>query len=425
MPSRFDDGTVYVTLDGHRQNDYETYIYASTTSARRSSRSNGNLKGEVARTLTEDMKTPDVLYVGTETGLFVSIDRGASWQRIKANLPTVRIDEITLHPRDNAMILATHGRARSGSSIISSRSRNTPGAANDRRREAVHAAAVCVDQRPARDRNYEFWGDQTFFGQNPPQAAVLSWFNKKQVGDVKLKITDAGGREVREISGQVSPTARSPASSRPAGTCACSRCRIPILGQRRPRPGWRTGPRGRTPGRRRRAAARQVDPFGAGCGGGGGGFGGGSAAAAVVAATPVRSCLPGVYNVALVVDGKTSRPSRCASWPTRKWSSPRPSASALLDMAMELHGLQKRANDVVASIVPVGRQLPEVKKQVESKTDLPADVKAQFEAFEKEFTALPAKLVPPAGGGRGGGGGGGGGGADPARSGGSARRRTA
>ena len=58
-------------------------------------------------------------------------------------------------------------------------------------------------QRPARDRNYEFWGDQTFFGENPPQAAVLSWFNRKQVGDVKLRITDAAGREVREISGPV------------------------------------------------------------------------------------------------------------------------------------------------------------------------------------------------------------------------------
>ena len=56
-------------------------------------------------------------------------------------------------------------------------------------------------RRPARDRNYEFWGDQTFFGENPPGAAIISWLNKKQVGDVKLKITDAAGREVREISG--------------------------------------------------------------------------------------------------------------------------------------------------------------------------------------------------------------------------------
>ena len=110
VPSRFDEGTVYATFDGHRQNDFETYIYASNDFGQTWRSMAANLKGLVARTLTEDLKNPDVLYLGTETGLFVSLDRGKGWQRLKANLPTVRIDEITLHPRDNAMILATHGR---------------------------------------------------------------------------------------------------------------------------------------------------------------------------------------------------------------------------------------------------------------------------------------------------------------------------
>src|SRR5690606_19957238 len=98
------------TFDGHRQNDFRTYIYASVDYGQTWRAISANLTDEVARTLTEDTRNPDVLYLGTETGLFVSLDRGASWQRIKANLPTVRIDEITLHPRDNAMILGTHGR---------------------------------------------------------------------------------------------------------------------------------------------------------------------------------------------------------------------------------------------------------------------------------------------------------------------------
>ena len=110
VPSRFDEGTVYATFDGHRQNDFETYIYASNDFGQTWRSIAANLNGLVARTLTEDLKNPDVLYLGTETGLFVSLDRGKGWQRLKANLPTVRIDEITLHPRDNAMILATHGR---------------------------------------------------------------------------------------------------------------------------------------------------------------------------------------------------------------------------------------------------------------------------------------------------------------------------
>src|SRR5262249_56824339 len=110
-PSRFDEGTVYAAFDGHRQNDFETYIYASGDYGQTWRSIAANLKGEVIKTVTEDLKNPDVLYAGAETGLFVSIDRAKSWTRLKANLPTVRVDEITLHPRENAMILATHGRA--------------------------------------------------------------------------------------------------------------------------------------------------------------------------------------------------------------------------------------------------------------------------------------------------------------------------
>ena len=76
--ARFDEATVYATFDGHRHNDFETYIYASTDLRPDLASIDGNLKGEVARTLTEDMKNPDVLYLGTETGLFVTLDRGAT-----------------------------------------------------------------------------------------------------------------------------------------------------------------------------------------------------------------------------------------------------------------------------------------------------------------------------------------------------------
>ena len=144
-----------------------------------------------------------MLYLGTETGLFVSIDRAKSWTRIKANLPTVRIDEITLHPRDNAMILATHGRAIWILDHLEPIQEYAAAQAATTDAKLFTLPPYAMYRRPARDRNYEFWGDQTFFGENPPPAAIISWFNKKQVGDVKLKITDAAGREVREISGPV------------------------------------------------------------------------------------------------------------------------------------------------------------------------------------------------------------------------------
>src|SRR5262247_4652580 len=94
--SRFDEATVYSTFDGRRLNDFNTYVYASRDYGQTWRSIAGNLpKGEVARTITEDLRNPDALYLGTERGLFVTFDRGKQWMRVKANLPTVPIYEIT------------------------------------------------------------------------------------------------------------------------------------------------------------------------------------------------------------------------------------------------------------------------------------------------------------------------------------------
>src|SRR5712691_7124317 len=203
VPSRFDEGTAYATFDGHRQNDFETYIYVTHDFGQTWQSAAGNLKGEVIKTLTEDQKNQDVLYAGAETGLFVSIDRAKSWTRIKANLPTVRIDEITLHPRDNAMVLATHGRALWILDHLEPIQEYAAAQAVTTDAKLFTPPPYAMYRRPARDRNYEFWGDQTFYGENPPAATVISWINRKPVGEVKLKITDAVGRDVREIAGPV------------------------------------------------------------------------------------------------------------------------------------------------------------------------------------------------------------------------------
>ena len=111
-PSRFAEGTVYATFDGHGANDFAPHVYASTDFGASWRSIAGDLpKGEVARTLTEDLVNADVLYLGTETGLWFTADRGAHWVKVTASLPTVPVYEITLQPRDNAMILATHGRS--------------------------------------------------------------------------------------------------------------------------------------------------------------------------------------------------------------------------------------------------------------------------------------------------------------------------
>lgn len=396
VPSQFDEGTVYATFDGHRQNEFNTWIYVSRDFGQTWQSLNGNLKDQVARTLLEDTKNPDVLYLGTETGIFVTLDRGNSWTRMKGNMPTVRVDEMVIHPRDNALVVGTHGRAIWVLDNLAPVQEMAAAQKSMTDATLFSTPPTAMYRRPARDRNYEFWGDQTFFGENPPAAAVISWYLKKDVGTVALRVTDASGHDVRELSGNVLRN-----SNKAGLQAACWDLRV------QPVPNPNVGQQGRRGGGGQDDDEDDDDDepervrFGAGCTGGGGGFGGGGSAGPFV--------LPGSYNVALVVDGKT-----VATKPIRVMGDPevvltQAERKRLHDMAMELHDLQRRANVVAERVVPVQRQLPEVMKQVGSKTDLPAEIKAQAESFNKEFTALAAKVVPPQGGrGRGGRGGGGG-----------------
>jgi photosystem II stability/assembly factor-like uncharacterized protein len=407
VPSRFDEATVYATFDGHRSNDFETWIYVSNDYGQSWKSLNGNLKGQVARTLLEDLKNADVLYLGTETGIFVTLDRGNTWMRMKGNMPTVRVDEMVIHPRDNALVVGTHGRAIWVLDNLAPVQEMATALKSTTEATLFAPAPSAMFRRPARDRNYEFWGDQAFFGENPPQAAVISWYARKDVSRIALRITDATGREIREISGNVLSR-----SNKAGIQAACWDLRLqpvptPNVGQAQGgRQGGAAGGQGREGGPAE--DTREDDPpranIGAGCGGGGGGvggFGGGGGG------NPGPYVLPGSYTVELLVDGKSvgSKPLRVMADPEVVLTQAE--RKRLYDMAIELHELQRRASPVIERIVPIQRQMPEVMKQVASKSDLPADVKTQAETFNKEFTALAAKLIVQ-GGGRGGRGGGGG-----------------
>jgi hypothetical protein len=296
------------------------------------------------------------------------------------------------------MLLATHGR---GIWVLDNLSPiQEYGAVQTSDAKLFPPPAVAMYRRPARDRNYEFWGDQTFFGENPPQAAVISWNLKRDVGDVKLKITEASGREVREIGAPVL------ASSNKAGVqSACWDLRVQPGPTATPRQGQGgaggTGAQGGQGGQ----STQTPSPFGAGCtiagaggaGGGGGGFGG----AAQAAAGPF--VLPGVYTVALIVDGKSvdTKPLRVTADPEVMLTELE--RKRMFDMAIELHELQRRATETANTLAPLNARMTELGKEVGAKSDVPADVKTSVESLSKDLAALANRLTPPAGGGFGGG----------------------
>jgi photosystem II stability/assembly factor-like uncharacterized protein len=418
-PSRYDAGTVYVTVDAHRLNDYETYIWASNDFGATFRSLNGNLKGEVIKTLTEDQRNPDVLYVGAETGIFLTLDRGKSWARLKANLPTVRVDEITLHPRDNAMLVATHGRSLWILDHLEPIQEYTAAqaAAADAK---LFSIGTALQWKSMNDRNVEFWGQQYFMGENPPFEALIQYNLKKQANEVKLKITDALAKDVREltlagnklqpgiqtgcwdmhlesIQANMPGAAGGPAGARGGGA-------TPAQAGGRGAGGGRGPVIAGIPGPQPAPGYLPSNPCGGGAegrGGGGGGRGGGGGNAG----PPVP---PGSYNVALVVDGKTieTKPIKIVLDPEVQMNDVQ--RKRYFDIMMDLHDMQRKGTPVQQALNSVFSQMSDVAAKVKDSASVPATVKTQFEAFNKEFDAIRVKFgVPPPAGGPGGRGGGG------------------
>ena len=109
--SHFDASTAYVTFDGHRTDDHKPYVFMTTDLGETWTSVAGNLPEGNVNVIREDPKNRNLLYVGTEYGFYVSLNGGREWKRFMNGLPTVRIDDILVHPRDNDLILGTHGRS--------------------------------------------------------------------------------------------------------------------------------------------------------------------------------------------------------------------------------------------------------------------------------------------------------------------------
>lgn len=113
-PSSFDSATFYVTFDNHRVNDFTPYVYATNNYGKtfRSIASNLPTGGpDFVYVIREDPNNRDLLFVGTDVGVYVSRNRGASWQKFMSGLPTVPVQDLRIQPRERELIAGTHGRS--------------------------------------------------------------------------------------------------------------------------------------------------------------------------------------------------------------------------------------------------------------------------------------------------------------------------
>ena len=108
--SRFELDRAYVSLNGYRDDDAVAYIYL-TEDRGASWKSMVGLPAEPVNVIREDPVNADVLYVGTDRGVYVSLDRGGTWQGLPSGLPNVPVHDLVVHPRERELVIGTHGRS--------------------------------------------------------------------------------------------------------------------------------------------------------------------------------------------------------------------------------------------------------------------------------------------------------------------------
>ena len=199
--SHFDQGTAYVAVDDHRNNDLKPYIFVTRDFGKTFQSVAGNLPpfGNV-QVIREDLKNKDLLFAGTEFGLYATLDGGKNWQKFMNNYPTVRTDDILIHPRDNDLIVATHGRSVWIADDITPLQQLT---------QAVRDSdATLFDIRPPvawlndQQNNQQVGGQKVFVGENAPRGAAINYYLRSAAsGEVKISIADGTGRVIRTIDG--------------------------------------------------------------------------------------------------------------------------------------------------------------------------------------------------------------------------------
>jgi len=202
--SAHDARTAYAAIDGHRSDVFRPLVLLTEDGGRSWREIQGDLPADSpVRVVREDPADRNVLYCGTETGAYVTLDRGKRWLRPGGkSLPTAPVYDLVIHPREHDLIVATHGRSLWILDDAACFAGLTPAAA---------AAPLTlfpvrpVTPRLVGDRGYG-GGARVFAGANPPAGAVITyWLRDLPAEEVSVKVEDAGGATVRTLGAPARP----------------------------------------------------------------------------------------------------------------------------------------------------------------------------------------------------------------------------
>jgi photosystem II stability/assembly factor-like uncharacterized protein len=189
-----DARVAYLAVDAHRTGNFAPLVYRTADGGKTWEKISSDLPpaGPV-KLVREDSKNPNLLFAGTEFGLFVSFNRGGHWVKF-ARLPTVAVDDILVHPRERDLVLATHGR----SLYIVDDIRPLEEMTTDVEAKDVYLFPPRAGFGRHPLPSFEEWGGKGVFrGENPPDGALLTFYVKELNGEpARVKITNAEGQAV-------------------------------------------------------------------------------------------------------------------------------------------------------------------------------------------------------------------------------------
>lgn len=192
VPDHFDANMVYASFDNIRRNDFKPYIFKSTDKGRTWESIAGNLPGNyTVLSIAQDFKDPDLLFAGTEFGLFFTIDGGKIWSQLKAGLPAIKVFDIAIQERECDLVLATFGR---GFYILDDYSPLRELSKETREKESTIFPVKDALQY-IQDGGYYGQGSNFFYAPNPPYGATFTYYLK----DVPKMLKEIRKEKEKEI----------------------------------------------------------------------------------------------------------------------------------------------------------------------------------------------------------------------------------
>jgi len=192
LASAFDEGTVYATQSGYRNDEFTPYVFRSTDSGKTWQSLAAGLPAEPVNVVREDPKARHLLYLGTDTGVFVSLNRGATWTAMTGGLPRVAVQDLVVEPRWGDLVVGTHGRSLFVAEAAPLR----------KLKEGVPSDALrAFPVKPIKESLRRGYGENpwTPFFRVEPTVRIAYW--TKSGAPVKLAIQDENGMLWKELDG--------------------------------------------------------------------------------------------------------------------------------------------------------------------------------------------------------------------------------